>query len=268
MSYIGVSNYEKNCTTLEDDKGDESWNKTIMRLSKECKKLETDREALENDGIYIKYTEDFSVFNVMIMKRKDAGSYLYTPMFFEIKPCKDSSGMVYPMCPPIAKYISFSSSWLHPNLKPTGNICISVLQYSYVGNSNAASVGWNPMLGMRSLSVMIAGLLDEAAMLNEPGYSTSNKNDKKVKDYDQGAEYLCMNRTIQAYAVLKDGKEKMLTLFKDDILKHSKDAIESVITRCEKYMNCTSPTISTYSFDVICDYKLLHEKATRLLSTL
>jgi ubiquitin-protein ligase len=243
----GLSSYEKSCDTIDKDKSGLPWTNTLKRLVNEWKKIESDKDSLQKEGIYIQKTDDFSVFNIMIFKKDNAGPYKYTPFCFTIKPCRDETGQAYPLIPPIVRFVSFTSTYIHPNIKPCGSICISALTYSYIGSGVAV---WNPMMNIRSIANILSGLLDEAALLQEPGYSTLSKKDQKVLDFDEGVKYHCMSYLTKLFTE----KDMAIKLFGDIIEPYKTEILEYVKNECK---DKPTKTVSTYAFNTTLDYRKL-----------
>ncbi len=247
----GLSSYEKECTTMKNDKDKDGWNMAIKRLSKEWSKIEQDKEELMKDGIYISTKEDFSEFTLMIFKQKDGGPYNFVPLFFTIKPCKNKEGMVYPMCPPIVRFHSFNDKWIHPNLKPSGDVCISLLEYSYIGGGIA---NWNPSLGIKAIAITLASLIEDYAIRKEPSFYNENITSKKCIDYDKGAQFLCMSYTLDLYS-------NEINLFKEELLKCKSSVLTYIMNNTKDKEN---EYIETYAFKINTDYNTLYERAYKI----
>ena len=246
----GLSSYEKNCSTIDKDNSGLPWTNTLKRLSNEWCKIEIDKENLKKEGIYIQKTDDFSTFTVMIFKKDNAGPYKYTPFCFTIKPCRDDTGQAYPLIPPIVRFVSFTSTRIHPNIKPCGSICISALSYSYIGTGAAI---WNPMMNIRSIANILSGLLDESALLQEPGYATMDKRDQKVLDFDEGIKYHCMSYLNTLFT--DKGRNDMCRKLFSEVLEPCKDEIQQYIK--DGCKDKATRTVSTYVFTTMLDYSKL-----------
>ena len=248
-----LSSYEKECITLDKDEEKEVWTACISRLGREWKRIMDEKEELAKDGIYISAKDDLSEFTVMFLKEKDAGPYNFIPLFFTIKPCKNkTTGNMYPLVPPIIRFHSFNNKYIHPNFKTTGDVCISLLEYSYIGSGIAQ---WNPSVGIKSIALTLSSLLTEGAIRNEPSYNNEPLTSIKCIEYDKGVQYLCMEYTLQK---LEDEN----ILFKDVIFAKKKDILEYIIAntseREDKY-------ITTYGFKIETVYKNLQNKAIELV---
>jgi len=247
-----LSTYEKECITLDKDEEKAVWTACISRLGREWKKIMDEKEELAKDGIYISSNEDLSEFTVMFLKEKEAGPYNFIPLFFTIKPCKNKkSGNMYPLIPPIIKFHSFNNRYIHPNFKPTGDVCISLLEYSYIGGGLAQ---WNPSVGIKSIAITLSSLLSEGAIRNEPCYNNEPLTSTRCIDYDNGVQYLCMEYTLQK---LEDEN----ILFKDVIWSKRKDILEYIVS---KTTDREDLTIETYGFKVNTVYRTLQNKAIEL----
>lgn len=247
----GLSSYVKECITMDKDTTKDGWTVAIKRLSKEWSKIEEEKEALSKDGIYIVAKEDFSEFTVMIFKEKDGGPYNFTPLFFTINPCKNKDGLVYPMIAPIVKFHSFNNKWIHPNFKPTGDVCISLLEYSYIGGGVAT---WNPSLGIKAIAITLASLVEDYAIRKEPSFSKEDITSKKCIDYDTGVQFLCMVYTLDLYS-------NEIKLFKDELLKSKSKAIEYIMANTKDKENMY---IQTYAFELTTYYKSLYDEACKI----
>lgn len=246
----GLSTYEKTCSTIDKDNSGLPWTDTLKRLTNEWRKIEADKESLEKEGVYIQKTDDFSTFIIMIFKKENAGPYKHTPFCFTIKPCRDDTGKAYPMIPPIVRFLSFASNRIHPNIKPCGSVCISALSYSYIGAGVAV---WNPMMNIRSIANILSSLLDESALIQEPGYATLDKRDQKVLDFDEGVKYHCMRylstlfdeSAKNDYVMRRFGN--ILEPYKEEIRQYIKDECKDKPTK----------EVATYTFTITLDYSKL-----------
>lgn len=248
-----LSDYIKKSVTMLQDKSETSWNATIKRLSIEWKRIDEDMKNLNENGVYILNEDNFACFKVMIFK-EDAGPYKYTPFCFEILPCRDETGLMYPMCPPIVKFRPFSKYWIHPNLKVTGDVCISPLSYSYVGPGQAI---WNPMMGIKSIATILSSIIDRGALKMEPSFSDFSLTHVSVINYDKVAQFICMKHIIELY---KDNY-KTVEEFKHILKEYIDKMIEYVMTVCNENIG-QKMSISTYAFnDYFLDYDELFDKA-------
>jgi hypothetical protein len=86
-----------------------------------------------------------------------------------------------------------------------------LLEYSYIGNGVAS---WNPSLGIKSIAITLASLLEDYAIQKEPGFADEKPTSKKCIDYDKGVEYICMNYVLDLYSneILNFKEELMLGL--------------------------------------------------------
>lgn len=246
----GLKNYIKSSTTMLQDKSETSWMATIKRLSIEWRRIQEDVNELNENGIYIINSDNFALFKVMIFK-KDAGPYSYIPFCFDILPCRDESGLAYPMCPPIVKFKPFSKKWIHPNLKVTGDVCISALTYSYIGSGEP---NWNPMMGIRSIATILSGIIDTGALKMEPGFSELPLTNEKVMDYDRAVQFICMQDALTLYEEDYNSCED----FKDILKKESDNSINNVMTICNDNIGFKKQIV-TYAFEYYLDYDRLFD---------
>jgi ubiquitin-protein ligase len=259
----GLTKYEKSCETLQNSKDNNIWTPTINRLTKEWTLIQKDIQNLNKNGIFIKVEDDLSCFNLMIFKKDNSCPYKYTPICFQILPCRDiKNNTIYPFAPPIVKYISFSDR-IHPNLKTTGDVCISVLSYSYVGRSGK-DVGWNPMMGISTIANILSSILDENSINREPGFERISKTDEYSKLYDKGAEFVCMKESLKVYREILENKFDYFPVkyFLNELKEFSKDTLQSIIDRCH---DKTKEEIITFSYKVSINYEKLQEEASCLL---
>ena len=248
-----LSTYERECITLDKDESKEGWSLAISRLGREWSKITNEQEELKNSGIYISAKEDLSEFTVMIFKEKDGGPYNYTPLYFTIKPCKNkTSGQVYPLIPPIVRFHSFEQKYIHPNFKTTGDVCISLLEYSYIGGGVAQ---WNPSLGIKAIAMTLASLVEEGALRKEPSYAAEPLTSPKTVSYDTGAQYVCMTYTLKVLQNIHT------SLFKEVLIDKKNDILEYIISQTNSR---TDSLIKTYGFEVMTNYSPLHNSAKEL----
>jgi ubiquitin-protein ligase len=247
-----LSTYEQECITLDKDTEKAVWTACVSRLGREWRRIEDEKAELAKEGIYISVKEDLSEFTVMLLKEKDAGPYNFIPLIFTIKPCKNiKTGNMYPLIPPIVKFHSFNGKYIHPNFKTTGDVCISILEYSYVGGGVAQ---WNPSVGIKTLALTLSSLLTEGAIRNEPSYNAEPLTSQKCIDYDTGAQYLCMQYALQKL-------EEENPPFKDILLAKKKDILEYIISKTASRQDLH---IKTYGFEVNTIYKNLQNNAIEL----
>jgi ubiquitin-protein ligase len=260
----GVTAYENKCKTLRQDEDSSVWASTMTRVGNEWKKLSKELPELNKDGIFIEAEEDLSSFHVLIMKHDD-GPYKYIPFYFTISPCRNpEANLMYPMIPPIVKYNSFCREWIHPNIKPSGNICISILEYSYVGGKSDV---WNPMMNIRSIILTLAGLLNKFAIKNEPMYARLKDTDPTTIHYDEAVQYACMKSTVSIFENLFD-MERASTVtnslhdrFKLQVKEKLKESLEFFKENCKD----TNVTYKTYGFTLDTNYIDLKYRINKLL---
>jgi ubiquitin-protein ligase len=249
----GLSSYERECITLDKDEMKEGWSLAISRLGREWNKIESEKEELKNAGIYITTKEDLSEFTLMIFKEKDGGPYNYTPLYFTIKPCKNKiTAQCYPLIPPIVRFHSFDNKYIHPNLKHTGDVCISLLEYSYVGGGVAQ---WNPSMGIKAIAITLSSMIEEGALRKEPSFSKESLTSPKTIEYDQGAQYLCMSQTLKVLSSMNDA------LFKEVLLEKKNDILNYVLTNTNERNDVY---INTYGFKLNTGYTTLNNRAKDL----
>jgi ubiquitin-protein ligase len=247
-----LSIYENKCVTLDQDISKAGWLTAISRLGREWSKISSEKEELAKDGVYITSKEDLSEFTVMILKEKDSGPYNFIPFIFTIKPCKEKeTGKLYPLIPPIVRFHSFNNQYIHPNFKSSGDVCISLLEYSYIGDEIAQ---WNPSIGIKSIAITLSSLLIEGALRNEPGYNNESLTSIRCIDYDNGAEYICMN-------YLLDQLDREDILFKDVIMDKRTDILDYIIS---KVLDRKDFDIKTYAFEIKSNFAKLYERAIKL----
>lgn len=255
--------YKGQCKTAKKEFGDRPYSMLMARLNGEIRRMPT--TDLNEAGIYLKFEENMGEdigFYCMI-QNKDAGPYSYTPMCFTIKMCyKD--GALYPMIPPIVEFMSFSPQRIHPNLKPSGDVCISLLNYSYVGPAAGVSI-WSPATTISSLMMTIGSLLTDKALKYEPGFEGSS--DDRIRRYDVQLEYLCMKEIVRTYSDLINDKINTVALkhFSEELRKNGKDALQHVINKTAG-KDIIQLEQSTFIESFSADYKSLHDKAIELIA--
>ena len=265
----GVAGYENKCKTLRQDDDSTLWSSALTRIGNEWKKLSKELPSLNEEGIFIEAEEDLSSFHIMILK-KDEGPYKNIPFCFTISPCRNpESNLLYPMIPPIVKYHSLTSNWIHPNIKPSGDICISILGYSYVGGKSDV---WNPAMNIRSIVLTLSGILNKNAIKNEPAYSTREDNSSDVILYDKAVEYACMKSTIEAYDDIfnpeSDSASLTSSILSKTFRKQIQNRLKDSLIHFRELCNQGNRHYRVYSFSIDAYYKSLSVKIDKLLQVL
>lgn len=148
-------------------------NKAIRRIvNKDIKSIEHNK--LNESGIYIEFNEDNMLSaRAMIIGPKDSiyeGGFL----FFFIEFPKN-----YPYSPPDVAYVPVNNIRIHPNLyvghhkSGYGKVCLSIL-----GTWNGPQ--WSTIMDISTVLLSIQSVLDKYPLLNEPGYTLSDKNHHKI----------------------------------------------------------------------------------------
>lgn len=248
-----LSTYERECITLDKDEMKEGWSLAITRLGREWNKIESEKEELKSSGIHIRAKEDLSEFTIMIFKEKEGGPYNYTPLYFTIKPCKNKkTGQCYPLIPPIVRFHSFDNKYIHPNLKHTGDVCISLLEYSYIGGGVAQ---WNPSMGIKAIAITLSSIIEEGALRKEPSFSREPLTSPKTIDYDQGVQYMCMNQSLKVLSNIEN------TFFKEVLMEKKNDMLNYILSNSTERNDVS---IETYGFKLRTNYTSLNNGAKEL----
>ena len=148
-------------------------NKAIKRIvNKDIKSIEHNK--LNEAGIFIEFDEQNMLSaRAMIIGPKDSiyeGGFL----FFYINFPKN-----YPYSPPDVAYVPVNNIRIHPNLyvghhkSGYGKVCLSIL-----GTWNGPQ--WTTIMDISTVLLSIQSILDKYPLLNEPGYTLSEKRHHKI----------------------------------------------------------------------------------------
>ena len=210
-------------------------NKAVKRIiNKDLKSIE--HYKLNEQGIYIEFNEENMLeAHAMIIGPKDTlyeGGYL----FFNINFPKN-----YPYSPPDVSYVSRGNVRIHPNLyvkshkSGFGKVCLSIL-------GTWSGPAWTTVMDISTVLLSIQSLLDNDPLLNEPGFSKSNKHQLSlINNYNDVIFFENIySLLIKNY---KDIPENFL-VFKDIIIKDLNINYINIYNNILKYKNIKNKRIT------------------------
>ena len=167
---------------------------TVKRLISDIKDLKCN--DLSKDGIYYKHDENDMLKGYALIIGPKNTPYEYGNFFFKFDFPFD-----YPHSPPTVTYCTNDGmTRFHPNLYKNGKVCLSILN-TWKGEQ------WTGCLTIRCVLVTLHSILDNNALLNEPGITEKHKD---VIVYDKIIKY----RTISSGIIKIISKDLLLDEFK------------------------------------------------------
>ena len=199
-------------------------NRREKRILKEIKELNESISILEENGVYFHF-DDTNINYIYAMLVGPSGTPYEKGFYF----FKFEYPQNYPMIPPIAKYYTQGTLInkngnpfnvrFNPNLYTCGKVCLSML-------NTWAGPGWVPTNTMSNVLVaLVALVLIESPLTNEPGFENSPK-----KDLDKYSE-------IIAYANIKISVLNMIENPPQNFEVFKNKMIEIFMKNTEYYRN-------------------------------
>ena len=193
----------------------------VKRLISDIREIK--KNNLSKEGIYYEH-DDSNIMRgyALIIGPKDT-PYEYGNFLFIFDFPED-----YPHTPPSVKFCTNDGIVrFHPNLYRNGKVCLSILN-TWKGEQ------WTGCQTIRSVLLTIASILENNALLNEPGI---NENHKDVINYDLIIRY----KTIET-AIFKLINKNIYTIENfevfDNIMENNfKENFENIINSLKK-VNC------------------------------
>jgi ubiquitin-protein ligase len=203
-------------------------NKSIKRIiNKDIKSIEHNK--LNEAGIFIEFNEENMLSaRAMIIGPKDSiyeGGFL----FFYINFPKN-----YPYSPPDVAYVPVNKIRIHPNLYASnhksgyGKVCLSIL-----GTWNGPQ--WTTVMDISAVLLSIQSILDKYPLLNEPGYTFSEKKHHKIiYDFDDVA----FSETISSLIIKNyDRTPEDFNIFKSIMTDYIKNNFSNIAANITKRLN-------------------------------
>ena len=188
----------------------------VKRLISDIKDLK--KNNLSKEGIFYEHDES----NIMrgyalIIGPKDT-PYEYGNFLFIFDFPED-----YPHSPPLVKFCTNDGIVrFHPNLYRNGKVCLSILN-TWKGEQ------WTGCQTIRSTLLTISSILENNALLNEPGI---NINHKDVKIYDRIIKYKTLEtaifKLINKNIYIDEKFEVFGDLIKDKFKENYSDIVKSI----------------------------------------
>jgi ubiquitin-protein ligase len=152
------------------------WNVDLMDLLKD-----------PIDNILIHYDEsNITKINIIIIGPSD------TPYENGFYPFEFSYKDGYPFTPPEVKFLGRCLFKIHPNLHPSGYVCLSLL------NTENDS-GWKPSMTLKSLILSLISLFTNNPLKNEPLYETGTMDNQHHFNYHKIAEFYNFKNYIDEF---------------------------------------------------------------------
>tara|TARA_B110001452_G_scaffold267448_1_gene277358 strand:+ start:4012 stop:4764 length:753 start_codon:yes stop_codon:yes gene_type:complete len=174
----------------------------IKRLAHDVKYIT--KNPLEKENIYYKHDEENILKGYSLIIGNKNTPYSDGYYFFEFNYPED-----YPYEPPVVKFISNDGKMrFNPNLYTNGKVCLSILN-TWQGE------GWTSCFTITSILMILASILNDNPLINEPGI---NKNDKNIDSYNYLINYknieFCILKQLEIISKLETNKYPFLYNFK------------------------------------------------------
>ncbi len=148
------------------------------RLTREIKEYETQKQILNEQGIYLEYDDsDLRQLKLLVIgpsKTPYSGGFY----FFTI-----NIPDMYPLEPPKVKFITrYNSFRFHPNLYVEGKVCLSIL-------GTWSGPNWTPVMTIMTVALSIQSILTDNPLSHEPAYYNAPITDPRCQNYKKLVSY-------------------------------------------------------------------------------
>lgn len=138
---------------------------TIKRIASDVKNLLNNKTILENENIYYKHSENNLLNGYALIIGNEDTPYKYGYYFFKFD-FPDN----YPFSPPKVTFLTNDGKMrFNPNYYTCGKVCLSLLN-TWKGD------GWTSCQTIYSILIVLANVLSNNPLLNEPGINITNPN--------------------------------------------------------------------------------------------
>ena len=206
----------------------------VKRLISDIKDLK--RNNLSKEGIYYEHDETNILRGyALIIGSKDT-PYEYGNFLFIFDFPQD-----YPHSPPIVKFSTNDGIVrFHPNLYRNGKVCLSILN-TWKGEQ------WTGCQTIRSVLLTVASILENNALINEPGISINHKD---VKIYDMIVKYKTLETAIFKLINKNIYVDEKFDIFEDLIKDKFKENYLNIMNSFDKIDNTEQLTSGVYGLNI------------------
>lgn len=192
----------------------------LKRLNEEISRITKKRSLVQhrgelNDYYFFPDKNDFTVWYNMIYVENgspyDFCFYVFTYRF----------GETYPWHPPKCVFHSMTNNRIHPNLKPCGSCCLSIL-------GTWGECSYSPVMGLEQIMMSFLGMVFvDNALRCEPGYE---KLDNRHKIYEKIARFLSLKYHTEKISecIPADIQEQMREII-DEKMFFNKEKIMKIV---------------------------------------
>ena len=206
----------------------------VKRLISDIKDLK--KNNLSKEGIYYEHDESNILRGyALIIGSKDT-PYEYGNFLFIFDFPED-----YPHSPPTVKFSTNDGIVrFHPNLYRNGKVCLSILN-TWKGEQ------WTGCQTIRSVLLTVASILENNALINEPGISINHKD---VKIYDMIIKYKTLETAIFKLINKNIYVDEKFDVFEDLIKDKFKENYLNIINSFDKIDNIEQLTSGVYGLNI------------------
>lgn len=222
----------------------------VKRLISDIKDIK--KNNLSKDGIYYEHDENNILKGyALIIGPKDT-PYEYGNFLFIFNFPED-----YPHSPPRVEFCTNDGIIrFHPNLYRNGKVCLSILN-TWKGEQ------WTGCQTIRSILLTISSILENNALLNEPGIS---KDHRDLKYYDMIIKYKTIDTAILKLINKNIYIDKNLEVFEYLIKSKFKENYNNIVESINKIDNNIDYLItSVYDMKIKINKKILLNNLLNLL---
>ena len=197
---------------------------TIKRIATDVKYLLNNKTILENENIYYKHSENNLLNGYALIIGNEDTPYKYGYYFF-----KFDFPHNYPFSPPKLTFLTNDGKMrFNPNYYSCGKVCLSLLN-TWKGD------GWTSCQTIYSILIVLANVLSNNPLLNEPGINITNPN---LENYNFLVEYKNYQfAIIKQLELLQKYKEQSLDNNNNELIK--KNQHYNIILKFENIIKIT-----------------------------
>jgi ubiquitin-protein ligase len=220
----------------------------MKRMIYEIKVYESQKDFLNNSGIYMEYdTNDLTNMKLLIIG-PDKTPYSNGFYFFNIH-----FPMNYPFTPPRFKFLNaIDNIRFHPNFYVDGYVCLSVLN-TWGKNE------WSPCQNIVSIASTIQSVMNENPIINEPEFE--NETGTISQNYCKIIEYYNLKGSV--YKILKSPIYNFKKVIENYFLSNY-DKYYKLIEKNKRELDNEKASCQIYELSVKLDYKTLEKDFAEL----